>query len=49
MRKQYDTDNNKKLSAAEINAVTEMDIYGNSAGLGGKISNLKGIEYFTSL
>ncbi len=41
--KQYDTNNNQKLSASELSAVTSMDCSDKS------IADLTGIEYFTSL
>ncbi|MDD8049125.1 MAG: InlB B-repeat-containing protein [Thomasclavelia sp.] len=41
--KQYDTDGNGSLSESEFDNVTEMTLYAN------KFSDLKGIEYFTSL
>lgn len=48
---QIDTDGNGSLSANEIAAVTELDVTGEATDkvLANKISDLKGIEYFTAL
>ena len=44
----FDTDGNGKLSQEECNAVTQIDVKGNSS-IDGGITSLKGVENFTKL